>query len=147
MWKCKLSIIFLIGNKASIFVYMDMKYHTRSSSSHGTVIINIGQPFKFSVCNSTPIAHLSKHYEDPPWHSGRNWTNILIWFNANNVFVHYGTIILWSCHNELRLCCYLAEICKIVLIVLITALHVSNVLAEWDLVTKQIYSSGSNVNN
>ena len=40
-----------------------MKYCTRLRSGHGTVIINIGQPFKFAVYNSTPIAHCTKRSE------------------------------------------------------------------------------------
>ena len=53
-----------------------MKYHNSSRSDHGTVIINIWQPFKFTVSNSAPITHFSKHSEDPPWHNGRNRTDI-----------------------------------------------------------------------
>ena len=47
--------IFLVSNKASIFVCRDKKYHTRSCRDHRTVIINIGQPFEFAVSNSAPI--------------------------------------------------------------------------------------------
>ena len=54
-----------------------MKYHRRSSSGHGTVTINIGQPFKFAVSNSAAIAHFSKRSEDPPRHSGHNRTDIV----------------------------------------------------------------------
>ena len=45
MWKCKMYTIVLIGNKASIFICSDVKYHTISNSGHDTVIINTEQPF------------------------------------------------------------------------------------------------------
>ena len=95
MFKYKISTSYLISNKASILIWSDMKYHTRSCSGHG------------------------------------KWSQISrLWSNANEVFVHCGTIISWSCHYELKQCCYRAEICKIVLIVAITALPVSIALAE-----------------
>ena len=49
----------------------------RSCSGNGTVIINIGQCFKFAVSNSTPIAHFCKRSEDPPRRNGYNRTDIV----------------------------------------------------------------------
>ena len=44
VWKCKKKLdIFLIFNKASIFVCNDVKYRKSSCIGHGTVIIKIGQ--------------------------------------------------------------------------------------------------------
>ena len=53
-----------------------------------------------------------------------------IWSDSNTVLFHYGTIILWSCHNKSRLYCYQAENGKIVPIVSITTLPVPRTLAE-----------------
>ena len=61
-----LDTYFLIGMKASIYVYRDVEYHTRSCSSHGPVIINTGQPFTLGASNSAPIAHFSKRPQDTP---------------------------------------------------------------------------------
>ena len=67
----------LISNRANIFVCVDMKCHTRSSSGEGTVIINIGHFFfKLAVSNSAPGTHFSKHPEDPPWRIMHNRTDI-----------------------------------------------------------------------
>ena len=62
---------------AIIFVCGYRGYYTRSCSGHGTVIINSGQPIKFAVPNSAPIAHFRKHFKDPPWHNGHNGTYIV----------------------------------------------------------------------
>ena len=40
------------------------------------MIINIGQILKFTVSNSSSMAHYSKRSEDPPWHNGYNRTDI-----------------------------------------------------------------------
>ena len=56
-----------------------------------------------------------------------------IWSDPNKVFVHYGTIISWSCHNGPKFCYYRAQIDKIVpiaCIVSITALPVSRAFVE-----------------
>ena len=66
----------LIGNKASIFVCSDMIYNKSSCSGHSTVIINIGQHFKFDASNLSPKAHFSKRSENPPWHNGHSRTDI-----------------------------------------------------------------------
>ena len=52
MWKCTISAIYWISNKASIFVFRDMKYHMRWNSGHGSVLKNNEQPFKFTLSNS-----------------------------------------------------------------------------------------------
>ena len=106
MRKYTISAMFLISNKASLFVYRDMKYHTRSCNGRGTVIINIRQTFKFAVANSASIVHFNKRYENPAWLSGCNRTDSQLSSDTNNILVHYGTIISWSCHNEPWLCCY-----------------------------------------
>ena len=74
--KCKISTNFLIGFKPRIFSCRGINYHTRSCSGHDTVIINIGQAFKFIVCNSAPIFHFSKRSEDPARHSKHSPTDI-----------------------------------------------------------------------
>ena len=68
---------FLTGMNTSIFVYRDVKYHTRSCSGPASVIINNGKfffhifptPFTFAVSNSAQIPNFSKRPEDPPWHN------------------------------------------------------------------------------
>ena len=106
MWKYTISTIILISNKASLFAYRDMKYHTRSCNGRGTVIINIKQPFKFAVVISASIVHFNKRYENPAWLSGCNRTDSQISSGTKKSLVHYGTIIFWNCHNEPWLCCY-----------------------------------------
>ena len=73
MWKRTISTIFWISNKACIFVCGDMKNHTRSCSGHDTMIINIGQAFKFCCFQFGPNSTLS---EDPGWHNGHKRTDI-----------------------------------------------------------------------
>ena len=76
VWKCWISTMFLISNKTSIFACRDVKYYTHSCRCHGTVIINIGQIYKFLVSKSAPITHFSKHSEDLPGPNGHSRTDI-----------------------------------------------------------------------
>ena len=68
--------IFLIGNKVSVFVCSDVRYHKISCSGHHTVIISNAQPFKFAASNLAPITHFSKRSKEPQWHNGHSWTDI-----------------------------------------------------------------------
>ena len=67
IWKCKISTFIWISDRSSIIVYKDVKYHRRPCS---------GQPLKFAVSNSAPVAHFSKRSKDPPGHIGHTQTNI-----------------------------------------------------------------------
>ena len=107
-----------------------------SCSGQGTVIIKNGQPFKFGVFNSAPTAHFSMHSEDPPWHNGHHRTDIADFgLMPTKFLVYYGTIISWSCHNELNRC-YRAKIGQIVLTVPSQHCLFQERLQNWALWTK-----------
>ena len=126
MWKGKISTICCINHKAGIFVCCDVKYHKCSCCSHGTMMINIGQPFEFAVSNSAPIASALKTLYDT---RGTFGPILPILVRFQYILVHYGIIISWSCRNEPRHYCYRTEIGKIVPIVSTVALPVSRALA------------------
>ena len=120
----------LIGNKVSVFVCSDVRYH-KICSGHHTEILSNGQPFKFAASNLAPITHFSKHSKEPQWHNWHSRTDIAeFWSGSHTVSVHYGTIISWSCHNEPIIYFYRAQMGKIVTFVPITSLPVSRALAK-----------------
>ena len=99
-----------------------MKYHMSLCNGHGTVITNIGQ----TVSSSASITHLSKRPEDPPWHNEHNRCDIAD-FGPMSAKIWFNIAQLYLCHSEL--CCYLAEIGKIVPTYPFKALPVSRALA------------------
>ena len=144
-----------IGNKASIFLCRNVKYHRRLSCGHDTVIINIGQPFNSSrpsdayMCQWTRIIGSDNGLSPDRrqaiiWSNdgilliqplGTNFSEILLGIQTSSFnkiptefLVNYCTIISWNCHNKPRLCCYRAEIGKTVPI---TALSVPERLQNW----------------
>ena len=106
-----------MSHKTSILLVTDVKYYTNSCGGHGTMIINIGQPFRIVVSNSAPIAHSSKHSEVPQWHIGHNRIDIDKFCPMTTKFRFTMAIISWICHNESKLCWYWTEFASIIPIV------------------------------
>ena len=72
MWKWTISAIYLISNKASIFVFKDMKFHTRWCNGHGSVPENNEQIFKFTVSNSAQEAQFCQRSGKRQCRNGHN---------------------------------------------------------------------------
>ena len=86
MWKWTISAIYSISNKASIFVFKDMKFHTRWCNGHGSVPENNEQIFKFTVSNSTQEAQFCQRSGKRQCRNGHNGDDLADFFPITTKF-------------------------------------------------------------
>ena len=77
MWKWIISTIYWISNKASIFLFKDMKYQKPCCNGHGSVTENNEQPFKFIASNSALKAQFHKGPWNRKYRNGHNMDDLV----------------------------------------------------------------------